>query len=289
MAEADRHGALFRCTIVAMTFDVFLSHASIDKDTFVRALANELNEYGLTVWYDEDVLQAGASLRESIDTGLSNSRFCVLIVSKDFLERPWPRWELNGIVQKHLASGRNQIIPVWHEVSAGDVRAKSPSLADIVALRSSDGAKAVAFQIRALVAPPQDDLDNDVLQGSLEALAQLVRRSWRGLRRISVAVPGHNHAIHRAAEVFISAEGQVSDRTTGRSRDDRTTRFTDNSFPTDDDRNFIGVPVYQPGSRKPMGSLSFLSADKRFPKRRIQDAIAMARVLAPIIVKNKKL
>jgi hypothetical protein len=39
------------------THDVFISHASEDKDDFVRPLANALIEQGLNVWYDEMTLR----------------------------------------------------------------------------------------------------------------------------------------------------------------------------------------------------------------------------------------
>jgi len=40
-------------------FDVFISHASEDKDDIVRPLANALQAAGLEVWYDEFELKIG--------------------------------------------------------------------------------------------------------------------------------------------------------------------------------------------------------------------------------------
>jgi hypothetical protein len=40
---------------------VFISHASEDKDGFVRSLAQVLNSVGIDVWYDEYSLKAGDS------------------------------------------------------------------------------------------------------------------------------------------------------------------------------------------------------------------------------------
>lgn len=56
------------------THDVFISHASEDKDEFVRPLANALIQQGLNVWFDEMTLRIGDSLRQKIDKGLANSR-----------------------------------------------------------------------------------------------------------------------------------------------------------------------------------------------------------------------
>jgi TIR domain len=38
-------------------WDVFISHASEDKDDFVRPLAHGLEEKGLKVWFDEFTLR----------------------------------------------------------------------------------------------------------------------------------------------------------------------------------------------------------------------------------------
>jgi hypothetical protein len=43
-------------------WDVFISHASEDKDSFVRPLAEALTESGLQVWFDETALKIGDSL-----------------------------------------------------------------------------------------------------------------------------------------------------------------------------------------------------------------------------------
>jgi hypothetical protein len=61
--------------------DVFICHASEDKNEFVEPLARELDRMGLYVWYDEFQLNIGDSLRESIDEGLSESHFGAVVLS----------------------------------------------------------------------------------------------------------------------------------------------------------------------------------------------------------------
>ena len=56
-------------------YDVFISHAYEDKESFVRRLTQALAERDLRVWYDEFELHVGDSLRRKIDAGLANSRF----------------------------------------------------------------------------------------------------------------------------------------------------------------------------------------------------------------------
>jgi len=155
-----------------MDYDVFICHASEDKDSFVRPLAESLVRIGLRVWYDEFELRPGSSLRESIDRGLASSRACVVVLSPRFLGRAWPEWELNGIVQRHLHSNLSVLIPIWLDISADAVRRASPSLADLVAIRATPDVQALARQISGLVRPmtrPSTDV-NKLAEHALQLL-----------------------------------------------------------------------------------------------------------------------
>ncbi len=132
-------------------FDVFISHAWEDKVAFVAPLVDELVSRGLKVWYDDLSLDVGDSLRESIDKGLRDSRFGVVILSRAFFSKQWPARELNGLVQKAMGEGRKVVLPVWHEVTRADVEEYSYPLADLLAANSSDGLEAVADAIVRVV------------------------------------------------------------------------------------------------------------------------------------------
>ena len=64
--------------------DVFLSHASEDKDDVARPLAIALQGHGLRVWYDEFELNIGDNLVTKLNAGIRNSRFGILVLSKTF-------------------------------------------------------------------------------------------------------------------------------------------------------------------------------------------------------------
>ena len=83
-------------------WDAFISHASEDKDDFVRPLAEGLRERGLKVWFDEFELKVGDNLRGSIDRGLSQSRFGIVVFSPQFFEKQWPKNELSGLVTREI-------------------------------------------------------------------------------------------------------------------------------------------------------------------------------------------
>lgn len=49
-----------------MEYDVFISHASEDKNCVIRPLAQALVGKGLKVWYDKYELKIGDSLRKKM-------------------------------------------------------------------------------------------------------------------------------------------------------------------------------------------------------------------------------
>jgi TIR domain-containing protein len=129
-------------------WDVFISHASEDKELIARPLADALISKGLEVWYDEFSLTIGDSLRQSIDRGLSRSRYGVVILSPRFFEKHWPQQELNGLATKEVG-GKKVILPVWHEVDFEEVRQYSPTLADKYAVSSKLGLEYVVEKLLA--------------------------------------------------------------------------------------------------------------------------------------------
>lgn len=113
-------------------FDVFISHASEDKDDVVRPLAAALKGHGLEVWYDEYELKIGDSLRRKIDSGLAKSKFGIVVLSKSFLSKGWTNYELDGLVTKSVTQ-EQVLLPIWHNISKKEVIDYSPSLADKLA------------------------------------------------------------------------------------------------------------------------------------------------------------
>jgi hypothetical protein len=136
--------------VPAIRFDVFISHASEDKDDFVRNLAAELTRLGLRVWYDEWTLQIGDSLRQKIDEGLATSEYGVVVLSRSFFAKNWPRAELDGLFAREM-QGRKVILPIWHNVTQQDVLQFSPMLAGKLAAPTDEGVVVVAQKIFAAI------------------------------------------------------------------------------------------------------------------------------------------
>jgi len=93
------------------TWDVFISHASEDKDTVARPLRDALTKLGVTVWLDEAQMRIGHSLRRKIDDGIRSSRFGVAIFSDSFFRKGWTNHELDGLVTRTVA-GEQSLLPI---------------------------------------------------------------------------------------------------------------------------------------------------------------------------------
>ena len=118
-----------------MKVDAFICHASPDKDDFVRPFADALRDLGIRVWYDEFSLEIGDSISEKIAYGIANARFGIVIISKAFVRRSWPRHELQGLIQRDVEEDL-KILPIWHGVSKREVMKVNPSLADKLAINT---------------------------------------------------------------------------------------------------------------------------------------------------------
>lgn len=118
-------------------YDVFISHASEDKEAVARPLAEALRNNGLSVWYDEFELRIGDSLRRKIDKGIAKSNFGIIIISRDFINKGWTNYELDGLITKSI-NGEQTMLPIWHNVTKREVIDYSPSLADKLARSTTD-------------------------------------------------------------------------------------------------------------------------------------------------------
>src|SRR5260221_3141893 len=125
---------------------LFLSHASEDKDDFVRPLAEALREE-FEVWYDEYSLLVGPGLLGQISKGLRQCQYGIVVLSKHFFEKKWPRSELDGLFDLEPAD-QSLILPIWHAVTHDEVSQFSPILASRGATRSQLGIRRVVSDLK---------------------------------------------------------------------------------------------------------------------------------------------
>lgn len=129
--------------------NIFISHASEDKEEFAKPLAEALINQGYEVWYDDYSLKLGDSLTQEIDKGLASCDYGIVLLSPSFFAKNWPQRELSGLVARETAdsSGKKIILPIWHDIDAEFVRQRSPTLADRIAVNTSEGIEKIIEEI----------------------------------------------------------------------------------------------------------------------------------------------
>lgn len=136
-----------------MKWDVFISHATEDKEEFVMPLANKLKEYGVNVWIDKFTLKLGDSLSKSIDEGLREANYGVVVLSKFFLSKGYTDYELRSLISREIGN-RKVILPIWHNINKRDIEQYSYYLTDKFALNSNEQSlSAIAEAIIEIVRP----------------------------------------------------------------------------------------------------------------------------------------
>ena len=137
-------------------YDIFLSHASEDKD-FATPLFEELNkEY--RVWYDENNIRMGNTLEQIINNGLKNSKYGMVILSNNYLNcnKTWTWKELKVIRE------RNNILPILHDITIQDIQstdAKAILEKLVISSKTTDG----ILNIKRIVQKVKEAIGKDSL------------------------------------------------------------------------------------------------------------------------------
>lgn len=114
-------------------YDIFISYASEDSE-YVDKLEEALKSAEFSVWRDKSNIGWGQSIRQSIDNGLVKSKFGLVVLSSKYIEKYWTGYELDGILNKESSTGRQMVLPLWHNVTKDEIDKKSPSLSNRLAL-----------------------------------------------------------------------------------------------------------------------------------------------------------
>lgn len=138
---------------------IFISHASEDKDLLAEPIAKHLSEMGCLPWLDKEQLVAGDSLTSRIGSALRNCNYAVLVITRSFLEKSWPRQELRVLLARELNERRSIVIPVLHGINATDLIDEFQLLLDRLWITSKGNIPEVAKQIHtALRTSPSLDI-----------------------------------------------------------------------------------------------------------------------------------
>jgi len=92
------------------SWDVFLCHASEDKDTVVEPLVRALEAAGFRCWYDRGEILWGDSIIDRVEEGLRNARFVIVVLSPTFLSKRWPMKELRAVLSSEIETGPTRVL-----------------------------------------------------------------------------------------------------------------------------------------------------------------------------------
>ncbi len=73
------------------TRDIFICHATEDKDDVVRPMAEAFSQAGISCWYDEAEIKWGDSITQKVNEGLHISRYVIVVLSSAFMAKKWPQ------------------------------------------------------------------------------------------------------------------------------------------------------------------------------------------------------
>jgi hypothetical protein len=133
-------------------FDFFVSYASEDCD-LAEAIDAALTERGYKVWRDRGQLTLGDSLTEKINEGLAGSRYALVILSKAFLKKNWPKAELNALQARAIAEGQKVILPVRRDLAHEEMARHLPLLGDKLTVSFEDNLEELVSEIERAVEP----------------------------------------------------------------------------------------------------------------------------------------
>ena len=89
------------------TYDVFISHASKDKEALVEDLYQSLKTLGISIFYDKESLEWGDKWKDKILDGTKKAEFAIIVISKNFFDREWTEKELHEFLNRQNRMGKS--------------------------------------------------------------------------------------------------------------------------------------------------------------------------------------
>lgn len=121
-----------------LKYDVFISHANVDKIEYVEQLKQSLDKLKINIFYDKDTLEWGDKWKDKILEGVNQAEFAIIVISENFFGREWTEKELNEFLNRQNKNGQKTILPIIHNISAEQLKVKYPDISEIQALDSSE-------------------------------------------------------------------------------------------------------------------------------------------------------
>ena len=193
----------------------FISHASADKERFVRPFAAVLREtHGVDAWVDEWEIQPGDKFAEKIHNAIADADAAVVVLSENSVDSKWVKDEINAALV-HRVNKDVKLLPVVLD-GLTDQRIP-PALRAIQQVRvDADDHKNAAEEInRAIRGLPNVDkppLASDAERGGMPAqLARPIPPAFKLGDLLQMAESGNAEAQWALGVVYRRGEGVPRD------------------------------------------------------------------------------
>ncbi len=121
IVKQQTHGEELNVELVATggTPRVFLSYAFDDQELAGR-IAHALQAQGIDTWWAGWCIAAGDSLRQKIDQGLTGCTHFVVLLTRNSIDKPWVKQEMDAGLVKTLKA-QATFIPLRHRLGPGEL------------------------------------------------------------------------------------------------------------------------------------------------------------------------
>lgn len=93
-------------------YDVFICHASEDKNRVAIPLYHALEEKGIKTFLDCFAIGWGDSLVGKINTALQKSKFVISIISEASIDKSWPMKEIHTVLSMEIRNTKTKLLPL---------------------------------------------------------------------------------------------------------------------------------------------------------------------------------
>ncbi|CAI9262484.1 unnamed protein product [Lactuca saligna] len=124
----------------SFTYDVFLSFRGEDTRTnFIDHLYNALQQQGIYTYKDDEAIRKGKRISDELISSIKDSRFYIIVFSKNYASSAWCLDELVMIMECHKTT-EHTAYPIFYDVEPTEVRKQSGAVGKAFAKHENDEA-----------------------------------------------------------------------------------------------------------------------------------------------------
>ncbi|MOA29972.1 TIR domain protein [compost metagenome] len=133
------------------TYDIFICHASEDKDLIAIPLYKALCDRNIPTFIDHVEIAWGDSLIDKINNALAKAKYVVAILSENSVEKEWPKKELNSVLAREISNGKVKLLTLVKKEDEEAIADKIPLTHDKRYMVYDDNADFIADEVRKML------------------------------------------------------------------------------------------------------------------------------------------